>query len=532
MTSVRVIATLLCAMDYTETAVANGDTRTLSFYHIHTKESLTITFKRNGRYDVKALRTLNHFLRDWRNNKETRMDPRLFDILWEVHQDVGSHQPIQIVSAYRSPATNSMLRATTRGVARHSQHMLGHAMDVHFTDVPMSKVREAGIRLQRGGVGFYPTSGIPFVHLDVGNVRAWPRMSRQQLVHLFPDGRTVHIPSDGKPLKGYQLALADLRKNHTGTVGKQFDFSNKAIAANSAAAEKPQLIARLIDKIDGDDDDNESASAPKAFAAAAPAEKPAPVVAKAKAEPVPLPAVRPVLVAMADPAKPQQADSSRPAMVWSTGAQPVAQGGPATALDAIRGTINSGSTSDGSTSTALAYAAPAMPQPRPLTSTTPSVEPVTAYAPAYMQPHDPGQDEITKKLLTTASLAPDLPPLLTKPSRIAEPSIKARIVRASNRFAKVQAADPELVTASLDENVFRAQVTSERMAFDAKGLEKPDARAASDLLQAPARVVAAQFSANPTSGLRSDSFEGSSVGIVRTRRIAAVNSAGLFGRKG
>jgi uncharacterized protein YcbK (DUF882 family) len=529
MTSVLVLATLLCAMDYTETAVANGDTRTISFYHIHTKERLTITFKRNGRYDVKALRTLNHFLRDWRNDKETRMDPRLFDILWEVHQDVGSHEPIQIVSAYRSPATNSMLRATTRGVARHSQHMLGHAMDVHFTDVPMSKVREAGMRLQRGGVGFYPTSGIPFVHLDVGNVRAWPRMSRQQLVHLFPNGRTVHIPSDGKPLKGYQLALADIRHGHTGTVGKKFDFSRDAIAANSAAAEKPKLIARLIDKIDGEDD--EESTAPKAFAAATPTQKPAPVVAKAKAEPVPLPAVRPVLVAMADSAKPQQADSNRPAMVWSTGAQPVAQAGPATALDAIRGTINSGS-SDGSTSTALAYAAPAMPQPRPLTSTTPSVEPVTAYAPAYMQPHDPGQDEIARKLLATASLAPDLPPLLTKPSKIAEPSIKARIVRASSRFAKVQTPDPQLVTASLDENVFRAQVTSERMAFDAKGLEKPDARAASGLLQAPARVVATHFGANPTSGLHSDSFEGSSVGIVRTRRIATAGPAGLFGRKG
>jgi uncharacterized protein YcbK (DUF882 family) len=110
-------------------ATADGDTRTLSFHHTHSGEDLTVTFKRSGRYDEAALKKLNHFLRDWRSQDSTTMDRRLFDIVWEVYRDVDGKQPIQIISAYRSPATNAMLRRRSSGVARHSQHMLGHAMD-------------------------------------------------------------------------------------------------------------------------------------------------------------------------------------------------------------------------------------------------------------------------------------------------------------------------------------------------------------------------------------------------------------------
>ena len=112
-------------------------------------------------------------------------------MIWETYRKSGSTQPIQVVSAYRSPTTNAMLRRRSKAVAEHSQHMLGKAMDMHYTDVPMSKIREIALRLQRGGVGYYPTSGIPFVHLDVGNVRYWPRMSYQALAQLFPDGKAV-----------------------------------------------------------------------------------------------------------------------------------------------------------------------------------------------------------------------------------------------------------------------------------------------------------------------------------------------------
>ena len=94
--------------------------------------------------------------------------------------------------------------------------MLGHAMDFFIPDVPLEQIRFAGLRLQRGGVGFYPTSGSPFVHLDTGSIRHWPRMTHDQLARVFPDGRTVHVPTDGNPLKGYELARADIEKRGTG----------------------------------------------------------------------------------------------------------------------------------------------------------------------------------------------------------------------------------------------------------------------------------------------------------------------------
>ena len=194
-----------------QTAVADGDTRTISMHHVHTDERITITYKRNGRYDEAALEKLNWLLRDWRRGKATRMDPQLIDLLWEVQRETGSTQPIDVVCGYRSPETNAMLRRRSRGVARFSQHMLGHAIDFYIPGVPLEQLREIGLRLQRGGVGFYPTSGSPFVHMDTGGVRMWPRMTRNQLLHVFPDGRTVYLPSDGHPLPGYALAMADLR---------------------------------------------------------------------------------------------------------------------------------------------------------------------------------------------------------------------------------------------------------------------------------------------------------------------------------
>ena len=125
------------------------------------------------------------------------MAPQLFDLLWEVYQDVGATQPYNIVSAYRTPATNAYLRSRSSAVAEHSQHMLGHAMDVFIPGVSLATLRAAAMRHQVGGVGYYPTSGSPFVHMDVGGVRAWPRMTRAQLETVFPDGKTLHLPVDG-----------------------------------------------------------------------------------------------------------------------------------------------------------------------------------------------------------------------------------------------------------------------------------------------------------------------------------------------
>ncbi|MBV9592110.1 MAG: DUF882 domain-containing protein [Hyphomicrobiales bacterium] len=193
-----------------EGAGANGDTRTLSIFNVHTNESGTVTFKRNGVYDAEGLKQLSWLLRDWRRDEPTAMSPRLFDILWEVHQETGSQEPFHAVSGYRSPETNAMLRRNSHLVAEHSQHMLGKAMDSFLPDVPIERMREIAMHLQRGGVGYYPTSGSPFVHIDAGSVRAWPRMTREQLARLFPDGKTVHIPADGHPLPGYEEAKAEI----------------------------------------------------------------------------------------------------------------------------------------------------------------------------------------------------------------------------------------------------------------------------------------------------------------------------------
>lgn len=195
----------------TQDANANGETRSLDLYHAHTRESLRITFKRDGVFDSDALAKLNHFLRDWRNDDSISMAPQLFDVVWYVYREVGATEPVKVVSAYRSPGTNAMLARRSRAVAKNSHHMRGNAMDFHIPGVSMAKVRELGMRLQRGGVGYYPTAGSPFVHLDVGTVRSWPRMPREQLERMFPDGKTVHIPADGVPLANYQLALAEVQ---------------------------------------------------------------------------------------------------------------------------------------------------------------------------------------------------------------------------------------------------------------------------------------------------------------------------------
>lgn len=192
----------------TETAIANGDTRTLTFVNNHLNESGSFTYKVDGYYDQAVLDKLNWIMRDWRLNEQTKMDPKLFDIIWEVNRQAGSQQPIDVLSGYRSPQTNAMLRRRSRLVAEHSQHMQGKAVDAHFTDVGTATIRDVAMRMQEGGVGFYPIGSTPWVHIDSGEVRYWPRMSHDSLARLFPDGKTVFIPADGQPMSGYEEARA------------------------------------------------------------------------------------------------------------------------------------------------------------------------------------------------------------------------------------------------------------------------------------------------------------------------------------
>ncbi|MBX2804521.1 MAG: DUF882 domain-containing protein [Hyphomicrobiales bacterium] len=194
---------------------ANAEERHLELFSVNTKEKIAITYKRDGKFIPEALKKLNHFMRDWRRDVSTKMDPKLFDVIWEIHRELGSKKPIHLISGYRSPKTNAMLRKTKGGQAKKSRHMTGQASDIHFPDVSVKELRNSALIREQGGVGYYPTSAIPFVHVDTGRVRHWPRLPRRELAILFPDGKSKHVPSDGKPLtkKDFNVALAALKKN-------------------------------------------------------------------------------------------------------------------------------------------------------------------------------------------------------------------------------------------------------------------------------------------------------------------------------
>lgn len=231
-------------------AGASAQTRSLNIFHTHTKEQEVVVFKRGGSYDQAGLDRLNHLLRDWRNDMQTRMDPRLFDVVWETMREVGSESPIHILSAYRSPTTNAMLRRRSRAVAKNSQHMAGKAMDIRLMDVSMSRVREVAMQLQRGGVGFYPTGGTGFVHIDVGSVRSWPRMTRDQLARLFPSGETVHLPAGGGTMPGYEAARTRILAAG-GSVG---GYGGEDEGTEVASGPRKSLWATLFG---GEDEDEE-----------------------------------------------------------------------------------------------------------------------------------------------------------------------------------------------------------------------------------------------------------------------------------
>jgi len=302
------------------TAEAEAQTRSLKLYFIHTKERAEITYMRNGRYDQRGLNEINRFLRDWRRNEPAKMDPKLLDLVWEVYRSVGARDYIHVVSAYRSPATNASLRSRSSGVAEKSQHMVGKAMDFYIPGVSLSKLRAAAFKAEGGGVGYYPKSGSPFVHLDVGNVRSWPRMNRNELMALFPDGRTVHVPADGKPLPGYQQALASYKARQRSGATVQIASADASPAASGNRSGRG-LLATLFGGGGGGADEEEdgeiamagsgraapAAAAVPPAAVAAPRREQAPeaILAALPARDVPLPVVAPrPLVDVGAPASP------------------------------------------------------------------------------------------------------------------------------------------------------------------------------------------------------------------------------------
>jgi uncharacterized protein YcbK (DUF882 family) len=206
--------------------------RTLSLYNIHTKETLTSVYKKNGKYVPEEMKKVNWILRDWRKDESTTMSPELVDLLWEIHNELGSKEPIHIISGFRSRGTNEMLRRTVGGQASQSRHILGMAADVHFPDIPVRLLRYSALIREKGGVGYYPTSAIPFVHVDVDRPRAWPRLPRAELALLFPSGRTAHVPEDGRPITPADVREA--RAKNTELVAQLSEFHTYRTRPRSA----------------------------------------------------------------------------------------------------------------------------------------------------------------------------------------------------------------------------------------------------------------------------------------------------------
>jgi uncharacterized protein YcbK (DUF882 family) len=489
-------------------ATALNETRTLSFHHTHSEEDLTVTFKRDGRYDEDALKQLNHYLRDWRTQDEIVMDRHLFDILWEVYRDVDGKAPIQIISSYRSPATNAMLRRRSSGVARFSQHMLGHAMDFFIPGVPLEQIRFAGLRLQRGGVGFYPTSGSPFVHLDTGSIRHWPRMTHDQLVKVFPDGRTVHVPTDGVPLKGYELAKADIEKRGNGD--------------DASTISKTSFLAALFKGKSSDDDDD--------GAGAAINEKPAPVnVTAAKSssdtkspdtktadtkstDPVPVPRAKPQVAAafqlasadaqVAQPAKPKQP------------AEAVSEQKPETPSDIINargfwGDTNAAPTQASPEQVAAIRARQAIAAADPqATASVPAAYQALAYAPAASSPVDRNN--------IVAASAP-IPRSIRPALRNAAAATEINTVAAKSPQGGGILTSTRLSAAKGDATWMRIMMlapSASTMAVTTLG--DVDMTQMRGFFVKPQAAVAMRFSDDPMLGMSCDRFSGSAITTLET----------------
>ena len=224
---------------------AFGSTRTISLHHIHTKENLTVTYKKDGKYIPEALKQINWHLRDWRENEAIEMDPKTIDLLWEMHTELGSKVPIEIICGYRSEKTNNMLRRTVGGQAKQSYHITGKAIDAVFPDVSLKQMRYSALVREVGGVGYYPTSGTPFVHVDSGPVRAWPRLPRYELALLFPNAKTQHSPAGGSSISKEDVRIAQARHKELATeVAAYFDLRNapKAPVQVADSAAWPQVV--------------------------------------------------------------------------------------------------------------------------------------------------------------------------------------------------------------------------------------------------------------------------------------------------
>ncbi|MEE2953186.1 MAG: DUF882 domain-containing protein [Pseudomonadota bacterium] len=483
---------------------AQAETRTLKFYNLHTRERASFDYKRNGRYDQGELKKINWFMRDWRKGKEVTMDPKLLDLVWEAYRQSGSRDYIHVICGYRSPATNSMLRRTRGGQAQKSQHMVGKALDFYIPDVPLAKLRAIGLKMQVGGVGYYPKSGSPFVHFDTGNARHWPRMSRKQLLAVFPNGNTVHVPSDGKPLPGYQQALASYKSRRSSS---SLEVAN---ASGGSSGGGKTLLAMLFGDGGADEAEDEAEIATSPARSAPAARQPqAPVVASVVPTSRPTPGAIPQpTVAMLDagfdtrsdprnaPAAAVNAASAEPATViaalapseiplprWAPGrAVPATIEAPVEASEPSQdevatmvAALESESPSVNETAAGeLAYAVPT-PRQRPPFATVLNSEAVAAAVPEKLPTRPAKQAETQAALTTVAAVAPS-----ARPERVRKAEAKEPVVRQSSETARTIAAIA--AAASSEEDA--------AMAADLSGKGGRVIRVADSLPPAPRKPVA------------------------------------------
>jgi uncharacterized protein YcbK (DUF882 family) len=516
-----------------QNATANGDTRSLTLRHTHTNEKVTITYKVNGRYDDEALKKLNHVLRDWREDQATSMDPHLLDLIWDVYREVEATEPIAIVCGYRSPGTNAMLRRRSSGVAKFSQHMLGKAMDFYIPGVPLEKLREAGLRASRGGVGFYPSSN--FVHLDTGSVRHWPRMPEAELAKVMAKGPLTAVASRKTDTKVASARIPNPFAKLFGGGEEEEDaetIAATAPAARTAEAKKP--AAKASDPKANDTKTNDTKAKEKS------AERPAVVAAAA----TPAPAARPAPQGSFDLAS----ASSRPVELRPARAAGLVNGGDTSANAVIseRGMWptspeNGAPWSASTQSTAASAAARIASADSASTCSTPWPAPDRAasgtalsYAPAS-HPASPSRPAAasaptagTSSATRTAQAAPSRdttvavkhaaePPKAAAP---AAPAMTAQSLAAALAQAKAgqQFNDPWM----------RAMIVAPSAgAFMSTSLlGTTDFRTLSPYLQKPSSSVMMTFANDPYLGMSTQRFAGTAVVFVSTvtfsRRTAAL----------
>ena len=521
-----------------QNASAEGDTRTISLHHVHTDEELTVTYKVNGRYDEEALRKINNLLRDWRESEPTKMDPHLIDLLWEVHREVGAKEAIWIICGYRSPETNSMLRRRSSGVAQFSQHMLGKAIDFYIPGVPLERLREVGLRAQRGGVGFYPTSGAPFVHMDTGSVRHWPRMPEAQLASILAKGQLKSTVAQADTQRSAPNLFARLfgggrdeeeDAKTASAPAKAAAPARKPAAAPEARTEKPTVVAAAAElrgeKVATVPLPQGKPAKPESYQVASAASKPVARVALASASSETIvPARYEVASATAKPVRLAQAAMAPAAPAGASVADVINERGywrglPSTdAADAPQAVGTPAAASKRGTPAGADPAATASATPWPLTDRVAS-EPIPNALAYAAQPTPIATARTLPMGLGTSRAAPVAPPETTiavkrsedRPSSVVPSATKvASVVRVGDRFNEPWMR--AMIVSPSAQNYLRTTL-----------LGATDFRNLGAFMQKPATTVMTSFSSDPHRGMICEKFDGSAVVFVSTATFSTAS---------